>query len=85
MGHGSSLAGGVGGVAIRAAEVPGGAHRMSARRPRLPHRDVATDPGAGMLGRVAGSRVLWPVHLEQVQDVLGACCSPQGEQVMPYA
>jgi hypothetical protein len=55
---------------------------MAARRAALGHPDLAARPGTGSFDGPTGSRVLGPNRLEQVEDVLGARCRPQGEEVV---
>jgi hypothetical protein len=55
---------------------------MAARRASLGHPDLATHPGAGLLNRMARSRVLGPSRLEPVEDMLRARCRPKGEELV---
>jgi hypothetical protein len=55
---------------------------MAARRASLGHRDLATCPGAGLFDCLTRSRVFRPSRLEPVEDVLGARCRPQGEELV---
>src|SRR5579884_788878 len=80
VGDARGLAGCMRGVPRRPAQVPGRAHRMTARRARLGHRDLAAGPGAGRLDRPPGARVLGPGRLEEGQDVLRARRRPEGEE-----
>src|SRR5207245_5501003 len=57
-------------------------NRMATRRASLGHRDLAANPGAGLLNRLTRSRVLRPSRLEPVEDVLRARCRPQGEELV---
>jgi hypothetical protein len=45
---------------------------MAARRARLHHRDLAPNPGAGMLDSLTRSRIVGVSGIKQVQDVLSA-------------
>jgi hypothetical protein len=76
------LAGSVGGMACRPTQVAGRSHCLAARRASLGHRDLATCPGAGLLNRLTRSPVLRPNRLEPVQDVRGARCRPQGQELV---
>src|SRR5712671_6112987 len=75
------LAGSVRSMAWCPAQVPGRGHCMAARGASLGHRDLATDPGARLVNRLTRSRVVRPGRLESVEDVLGARCRPEGEEV----
>jgi hypothetical protein len=55
---------------------------MATRRASLGHRDLATGPGAGLLDSLTRSRVVGPNPFEPVEDVLGARCRPQGEEMV---
>jgi hypothetical protein len=55
---------------------------VAARSASLGHRDLATHPGAGLLNRLTRARVLRPNRLEPVEDVLRACCRPEGEELV---
>src|SRR5437879_6305888 len=54
---------------------------MATRRASLRHRDLAMRPGAGLLDGLTRPRVVRPNQLEPVEDVLGAGCRPQGEEM----
>ena len=79
---GSGLASGIRGMPCRATQISGRAHGMTARRPSLGHRDLATHPGAGMLDRLARPWVLGPSRLEEVKDMLRARCRPESEEMV---
>jgi hypothetical protein len=70
--HGASLASRVRGVPCCPSFVSRCPHGMAARRARLHHLDLATNPGAGMLDGLTRSWILRVSGLEQVQDVLSA-------------
>jgi hypothetical protein len=55
---------------------------MTARRTRLHHLDLTTNPRAGMLDRLTRTRVLRPHRLEQVKDMLRAQCGPESQEMM---
>ena len=76
------LAGSVGGMARWPTQVSGRRHGMATRRASLGHRDLATRPGAGLLDGLTRSRVVRPNQFEPVEDVLGARCRPQGEEMV---
>lgn len=76
------LAGGVSGMPCCATQVSSRAHCMAARRAGLHHLDLATYPGAGMLDRLARPWILRLSRLEEIKDVLGASCRPQGEEMV---
>src|SRR5918992_425623 len=46
------------------------------------HPDLAIDPGASMLDRLTRPWVLGPSRLEEVEDVLGARCRPESEELV---
>src|SRR6476620_4320308 len=79
---GPGLASSVRGMPCCPTQVSGRAHCMAGRRASLGHRDLATHPGAGLLDRLARSRVLRLSRLEEVKDVLRAQCRPQGEELV---
>jgi hypothetical protein len=79
---GPSLASSVRGVPCCPTQVSGRAHRMAARRASPHHRDLTTDPCAGVLDRFTWSWVLRLSRLEQVKDVLRARRRPQSEEMV---
>jgi hypothetical protein len=70
--HSASLARRVRSVTCRPSLVSRGSHGVAARRARLHHRDLAANPGAGMLDGLTRSRIPRVSGFEQVQNVLGA-------------
>jgi hypothetical protein len=79
---GRGLAGGVGGMPCCPTQVSGRSVCVAGRIASLGHRDLAAHPRADLLDRLAGSRVLRLSRLEEVEDVLGARCRPQGEPLV---
>ncbi len=65
-----------------AAQVSGRAHGMAAGRAGLHHPHLPPHPGAGLLDRFTRSGVLGLCRLEEVEDVLRACCRPQRQEVV---
>src|SRR6266566_5293274 len=55
---------------------------MAGRRASLGHGDLAARPGPHEFDRATWPRVLRLSRLEEVKDVLGARCRPQGEKVV---
>lgn len=77
--YGASLARRVRGVTCCPSPVSRCPHGMAARRARLRHLDLATNPGAGMFDGLTWSWILRVSGFEQVQDVLSACGRPKSE------
>jgi hypothetical protein len=63
-------------------QIPGRAHRLTARRTSLHHRDLATHPGACVLDRPTRSGVVRSDRFKEGKDVLRARGRPQGEKVV---
>src|SRR3954447_13631821 len=80
--HDCGLPGGIRGVARRASQVPGRAHRMAACRTSPGHRDLAGGPRAGMLDGLTRSRVVRAIGLEPVENMLGTHRRLECEQVV---
>ncbi len=79
---GRRLAGSVCCMPSGSAEVSGGSIGVASRRARLGHPDVAPHPSRSPLDCLPRPQIRRPRRLEQVQHVLGARCSPQGEKPM---
>ncbi len=79
---GPGLASSVRGMPCSPTQVSGRAHCMAARRASLHHLDLPTHPSAGMLDRLARSRVLRLSQLEHVKDVFRARCRPQSQKLV---
>ena len=79
---GRGLAGSVRGMPCRSAQVSRRGVRVAGRAPSLGHRALAAHPRAHLLDRLTRSRVLRLSRLEEVEDVLGARCRPQGEELV---
>jgi hypothetical protein len=79
---GRGLAGSVRGMPCCPAQVSRRGVCVAGRIPSLGHRDLAAHPRADLLDRLTWSRVLRLSRLEEVEDVLGARCRPQGEELV---
>jgi hypothetical protein len=66
------------------AQVPGRAHRVTARRSGLHHRGIPARRGRGGFDRPAWSGVLGSDRLDEGEDMLGAVGCPQGEQMVVF-
>jgi hypothetical protein len=77
--HDASLASRVRSVTCCPSLVSRRSHGVAACRARLHHRDLATNPGAGMLDGLTRSWILKVSRFEQVQHVLSACGCPKNE------
>jgi hypothetical protein len=55
---------------------------MATRCASLGHRDLAARPAAGLLDGLTRSWVVRPNQLEPLEDVLGARCRPQGQELV---
>ncbi len=78
------LSGRVRGMTRCTMQISGRCHRMAARRASLCHRGLAACPGADLLDCLTWSRVISPIRLEEVKDVLGAARRPQREKSMVH-
>ena len=78
----AGLAGRVGGMACRPAQVPGRGVGVAGRRACLCPRDLTTRPGTPQLDRASRPAVIRPRLLEVVQHVLRAVGRPGREQAV---
>ena len=78
--HRRRLTGCVCGLASGPAHLSGGRVGRESRRAGLRHRDFAAHPRPSLLDRLAGPRVRRPGRLEEMQNMLRACCRPQGKK-----
>jgi len=79
---GCGLPGSVRGMPCCPMQVSGRGVCMAGGISSLGHRDLAVHPRAELLDRLTRSRVPGPARLEEVKDVLGARCRPQGEELV---
>ncbi len=76
------LAGSICGVPSGSAQLSCRCHGMATRRAGLGHRDLASRPCPNLLDRQTGPQVRGLHRLEEVQNVLCARGSPQGQESM---
>lgn len=77
--HARRMTRGVGRVSTRPVQRASRTHRQSTASPRSHHLHVTRRPTTCRLDRVSWPRVRWPFVLKQVENVLRALRSPQGQ------
>jgi hypothetical protein len=82
MRHHCRLAGSKCGVPSGSARLPGRSHGMATRRSGLRHPDLTACPCPNLLDCLAGAQVRGLHRLEEVQNMLRARGSPQGQEPM---
>jgi len=82
MCDGCRLARGVGGMPWCPSQISGRGVRVAGRDASLGHPDLSAHPRADLLDRLTRTRIVGPSGLEEVEDVLGARCRPQGQAVV---
>jgi hypothetical protein len=82
VGYRSRLTGSVGGMPCCPMQISCCAHRMATRCPSLHHLGLPADPSSGRLDRLARSWVRWLSRLEEVENMFGARCRPQSEEMV---
>ncbi|HEY7354930.1 MAG TPA: hypothetical protein VH590_00645 [Ktedonobacterales bacterium] len=66
----------------RAAQIPGRPHRVTTRRTRLRHRNLAARPCPSLLNGLTRTDIFGLNFLKKVQYMFRACGCPEGEKVV---